>query len=127
MPDPAAFQNPLGTVALTIASGGSFSGSAYLSGAGIVGVANAGTWTAAPLSFQITYDATPPHSGGTWLNAYDLAGEISVPAALLLGTQAISMGVTIPNVQWVRVRSGLLAGGTNQGADRTLVLMVRPL
>lgn len=128
MASPSEFQNLLGTAALTIASSGSLSGSVYLNGAAILGIANAGTWTASPISFQVTYDPTPPNSGGTWLNAYDTAGEITVPAALLLGTQLIGLPPTqLPSVQWVRLRSGLAAGGTVQGADRVLILQVRPL
>lgn len=128
MPSPSDFQNMFGTVQVTIANGAALSGSAYLNGQAIVGIANAGTWTAAPLSFQVTADPAAPADGGVWLNAYDTAGEISIPAALLGGTQAITIPPTLlPSVQWVRVRSGLSAGGTNQGAARTLALLVRPV
>ncbi len=128
MPAPDQFQNLLGTVGVTIANGASVSGSVYLNGQAIIGIVNAGTWTAAPLSFQTTADNIAPHAGGTWLDMYNTAGEVSLSAGVLLGTQAVLLPPSLlPSVQWVRLRSGLSAGGTNQGAARTIGLLVRPV
>lgn len=120
-----SYPNIYGTVTATIGSAGSVSGSVFLNGAALLGVANPGTWTDAPLSFQITYDPIPPHSGGVWVNLRDAAGLYTLPISG--GTWAIAIPpTTLPRVQWLRAISGTIAGGvagTLQTGDRSLIFM----
>jgi hypothetical protein len=126
MPQPQEFQNVLGTAALTIGSAGSFSGSVYLNGAALYALATPGTFTAAPITFQVTYDATPPNAGGTWLNLY--SGTVEYSVGTLYGTAVQYLPpADVSGVQWLRLRSGNAAGGTLQAADRTFVLITRPI
>lgn len=122
------FQNLIEPYTLTIASSGSLSGSVYLNGNGIIGLANAGTWTASVMTFRVSLGSIDPNSGGTWVNAYDSTGELSVPASVLGGTQYIALNPqAFPSVYWLQLRSGQASGGTVQGAARAWTVFTRPL
>lgn len=101
----------------TIASGASLSGAVNLSGHVLVGVYMPASWTAAGLTFQGSND------GVTWANIYASDGaEVSATAA---AGQYISLDSnTFLGVKYLKVRSGTSAAAVNQGAARTLVLMV---
>lgn len=122
------FQNPLELYNVTIASGGSFSGSVYLGGNGIIGLGNAGTWTSAPLTFQTTLGSVGPDAGGTWVNVYTTTSVAEYSVATLSGTQYVGIPPSdLPSLYWVRLRSGNAAAGTNQAAERTITLFTRPV
>lgn len=124
------FQNLIETFPVTIGSAGSFSGSVYLGGNGIIGVGNPGTWTAAPLTFQVTLGTAAPADGGTW--CYVVPSGAGSEYAISAGTMAIGTAMypippqDLPSVQWVRLVSGNSAGGTLQAAARTLTLVTKP-
>ena len=125
------FQNLIEIHTLTIGSAGSFSDAAYLGGNGIIGVGNAGTWTAAPLTFQVSLGSVSPAAGGTWCYVVPsgAGSEYTIPA----GTMAVGTGyypippADLPALFWVRAVSGNAAGGTLQAAARALTLFTRPL
>ncbi len=125
-----AFQNLVETYSVGFGSGSSFSGSVFLGGNGLIGVGNPGTWTAAPLTFQTTLGTVAPDAGGTWC-AIVPAGAGS-EYAISAGTMVIGTAVyllppaDLPSLLWVRLVSGNSAGGTAQGAARSLTLITRP-
>jgi len=121
------FQNLMGAQQVVIPASGSFSGSAYLNGEALIGVAIPGTFTTAPLSFQVTSDPTPPHNGGTWLNFYSGTTEYNI--GTLYGTAMLYLPSPsdMPSIHWLRLRTGLSTGGTVQSAAGTFVLITRPV
>lgn len=120
------FQNLLEPYGVTIGSAGSFSGSVYLGGNALVGVGNAGTWTAAVLTFQMTLGSVGPHDGGTWVNVYTGTAEYTLGTVQGTALQYLPPS-DLPAVYWLRLRSGNAAGGTVQQAARTLTLLTRPV
>ncbi len=127
-----AFQNLIEPFTLTIGSAGSFSGSAYLGGMGIIGIGNAGTWTASNLTFQTTLGSSPaPDAGGAWvrISPVGAGSEWTLPAgSLASGTGYYPIPPTdLPSLYWVRAVSGGSAGGTLQAQSVSLVLFARPL
>ena len=125
------FQNLIEVYTLTIGSAGSFSGSVYLAGNGIIGIANRGTWTAAPLTLQTTMSGASPDAGGTWCSIYPsgAGSEWAIPAGTMAnGTAYYPIPPSdLPALFWVRAVSGNAAGGTLQQAARSLDLITRPL
>ena len=81
------FSNPIETDALDWANGGTFSGSAYLNGNGVIGLAAVGTWTASVMTLRVSLGSVDPNnSGGTWLNVAPIGSagtEYTIPAAAL--------------------------------------------
>lgn len=124
------FQNLIETYNVTIAASGSFSGSVWLGGNGIIGIGNAGTWTSAPITFQTTLGSVSPDSGGTWVNVYDASTGTIQEYSLATpgGTQYMAVTPTVmPSLYWVRLRSGNAAAGTTQAAERIITLFTRPV
>lgn len=106
-------------VEATISSGESLSAAVDLGDGALVRIAMPSSWTTADLTFQTSYDGT------TYSDLYDADGneydvsaaasrEIIVPIADLIGAR------------YVKVRSGTTGTPVNQGADRTINLVVAP-
>jgi len=131
------FQNLIETYDLAFANNGTLSGSVYLNGNALIGVANVGTWTASIMTFRVSLGSADPNSGGTWLNVSPVGSagtEYSVPAAsLALGSLTLYSipPADLPSIYWLQAKSGANAitntGGTAQGAARTFVLFTRPV
>lgn len=120
------FQNPLEPYTLTVGSAGSFSGSVWLGGNGLLAIGNAGTFTASPLSFQTTLGSVAPSDGGTWVNVY--AGTVEYSIGTLYGTVVQFLPpADLPSLYWLRLRTGLSSGGTLQTAATNFVILSRPL
>lgn len=100
-----------------IANGASLSGELSLGGGRLSAIQMPATWTAAALTFQISFD------GATFVNAYDDSGtEISV-------TVAAGHGILLEPSKWVgvqylKVRSGTAGLPVNQGGDRVIELIL---
>ena len=124
MSAPQNFQNLYGTVQLTVPASGSFSGSVFMNGQALVGLIIPGTFTAAPVSFQ--HAIAPPHDGGTWTNLYSGTTEYSI--GVLYGTATMLLPpADLPGLLWLRLRTGLAAGGTVQSAAGSFVGLTRPI
>ena len=101
------------TITTTIASGASLSAEISLD-----------SWT---LDAIITPDAWTTASGGTYNNLYNDGGnEVTVTAAVdryisLIGDDKDSLGTA----RWLKIRSGTGASAVNQGAERTIRLVLR--
>jgi hypothetical protein len=121
-----SYQNLIVQHVLSFGSGGTISNSVYLNGEAIMAVSSPGTWTAAPLVFDVTADPNTP-SDGSWMRLLTGASELSVPASTR-GTAIYYLSVSnAPAVYWLRGFSGSGAAGTAQAADRTLTLLTRPV
>ncbi|QEX18501.1 hypothetical protein FRZ44_38080 [Hypericibacter terrae] len=113
---------PRDTVTATVANGESLSDVVDLGGMSLTGIVMPADWDAADLTFQ----ASPTGVGASFADLYDAAGtEITVSAAA-------SIAIAIEPAAWaglryLKIRSGTSGSPVNQGADRALVLLVRPV
>lgn len=103
------------TPAVTIASGQSLSGAAYIGAGQLVAIQMPNTWDAADLTFQGSTDGT------NFFNLFDGGGnEIDFQAAA-------SEQITVDNFRgavWIKVRSGTSGTPVNQSAARVLTLQI---
>jgi hypothetical protein len=81
------------------------------------------TWTAAALNLEVSYDRV------SWITAvYDssqvLTGSVATPVAS--AAYALDIAALLP-FRFIRIRSGTSATPVNQAADRTIMLISRPL
>lgn len=111
------------TTTVTIANGASLSDAADLDQYTLAAVVLPGTWTAAGLTFQVTYDGT---------NYFDLSdyfdGEVTVSSTIAVASKAISLRPSqFLRVAGVKVRSGTSGTPVNQGGARILTLVYSPL
>ena len=108
---------------VTIANGASLSNGALLGDHVLVGIQMSAAWTAASLTFQISYD-----DGATWHNLYDDSGtEVTLspvsPAGLYLALSPDPFG----GIVLIKVRSGTSGTPVNQAAARSLILITRKI
>lgn len=113
-------QSPGGTFKQqTIANGTAITATGFDVGAGAVvtGILMPASWTAASLSFQASIDSA------NWFDVYDRFGvEIVIPAA---ASRVITVEPTLfIGFRYIKVRSGTTGTPVNQGADRTITLIV---
>lgn len=114
--------SPLRVETATIANGASLSGAVDLTGCVPVGIIMPGDWTAADLTFQ----GADPLDDTTYYNVYDRYGvEVTVDAAE-------DRHITLDPAEWVslrrlKVRSGTSGSAVNQGAERVIKIVCRPL
>ena len=91
-----------------------------------VGLWTPASWTSAAISFLVSRDG-----GANFVDAFDDLGvEISIPAASIPTAAARRFAINprlFLGVTNLRIRSGLTGAGVNQGAERTLVLITRPI
>lgn len=108
----------------TIASGASLSGAVDLGAFRVVGVIMPAAWTAAGVTFECAAELAV--TGGN-------DPTVFVPVCDSAGTQfaltaAASKFIAVPDLfqcsSTIKVRSGTTAVGVNQGADRTIVLIL---
>lgn len=101
-----------------IASGESLSGAVDLGGRKLVAIVMPAEWTAAGMTFQASPD------GVTYYNVYDGATERSLSVAASYYS-ALNIADWV-GIRWVKVRSGTAGSAVNQGAERTITLVVQP-
>lgn len=103
----------------TIANGASLSDAVVLNGQTLVAIAMPAAWTAATLSFQVSYDG-----GTTYQEMFDTAG-----AAISYTVGAAQFHAVDPvlwfGVHRLKVRSGTAGAAVNQGAARVINLITR--
>lgn len=101
-----------------IANGSSLGDGIDLGGSSVIGIQMPASWTAANLTFQASHD------GVTYADLYDSAGEFTVTAAA--SRFIVIDPTTLLGARYLKVRSGTAGAAVNQGAARTLVLIVKP-
>jgi hypothetical protein len=111
----------LKVIPVTIAAGASLSGGALLGDDVLVGIKMPAAWTAASLSFRISYDA-----GASWNDLYDDSGsEVVLSPATPTGKY---LGITpdpFGGITLIAVRSGTTGTPVNQTVAAPLVLVAR--
>lgn len=113
------------TLTCTIASGANLSDAIALKGFTPVMIIMPGTWTAASLSFQISYD------GSTYVNLYYLSSLAVTEYALT--SPAASYAIALPastmftGATHLKVRSGTAGSAVNQDAARTMTVICREI
>lgn len=108
------------TKTVTIANGASLSDAADLGTGRLVGIIMPAAWSAAALTFQANAD-----NGATFYDVYDDATERTISQS----GAAAARFLALPLSDWlgmrgVKVRSGTGASPVNQGAARTIILVV---
>ena len=109
------------TKALTIANGASLSGEIDLEGFKNFAIEMPAAWTAANLTFQAA-----SASGGTFQNVHDDAGTevvVTAAAARVIGMDAVKRELAA--LRFIKIRSGTTGTPVNQGAARTLTLILK--
>lgn len=120
MPEINHFQPVITSVDTLIASGTSLSAAIDLRGTTMVGVIMPASWTTANLSFQASVD------GQNYYDIYDMSGTEESVAADASRFIAINPS-ELAGVRYIKLRSGTTGTPVNQGADRTLSLVVRAI
>lgn len=108
------------TADVTIANGGSLSGAIDLAGRTAIRLLMPAAWTAAVLTLQFSPD------GVTYNNVYDSFGtEYTIQAA---ASRAILLvPADFLGVRYLKLRSGTAGAAVNQGADRAITVVSRPV
>lgn len=118
------YQHQLETAEAVIASGQSLSAAVDIGGKALVAVITPAAWTAAALGFEKSAD------GAAFYPAYDESAEVLLPSSLV-GTSGARWFSLDPSrfldATHVKLRSGVNGTPVNQGAERTLVLVMKPL
>jgi len=104
----------------TIANGASLSGALDLDGRTPVALLMPAAWTAADVTFQESFD------NSTFYNVFTTAGgeltlTVDVDQAIIIDP------VNLAGARYLKVRSGTAAAAQNQGAARTIGVVVREL
>lgn len=104
-----------------IANAASLSAEVDLEGFKLIAIEMPAAWTAANLTFQAS-----SVTGGTFANVHDDAGvEVAVTAA---ASRVIGLDATLPDltaIRFLKIRSGTSGVPVNQGAERTLTLILK--
>lgn len=120
-----SFQGLISAIPLTIGSGGS-AGSAYLGGQAWVGHTAVGAFTASAFTVFASAGAADGTYGALLTTAGNAgAGTVGTAVAAIIagpGTQ-YRLSVPVQGVQWLRLDS---LAGTQQQADRTILIYARP-
>lgn len=103
----------------TIASGASLSDAITLGGLRLFGVVMPAAWTAANLTFQASFDG-----GTTYVDVYDYNG-LEVVATASTSRLIVLDPVVFSAIPLLKIRSGTSGTAVNQGAARTLQIVLR--
>lgn len=107
-----------GSTAATILNGASLSGAVDLDEKRAHRIVMPAAWTAAGITFQVSYD------GAAFNDLYTADGEYTLSSTVVGASRSIVLDQSIfYGVRHLKVRSGTSAAPVNQGADRALVLV----
>lgn len=106
------------SISVTILNGQSLSGAADLRGFELCALVFPAAWTAAGVSFQVSYD------GVTFQDLYNATAEVTYAAAA--ANRALQVTPTdMAGVMLLKVRSGTSGTPVNQAADRIIAVIGR--
>lgn len=117
-----AYFNPAASVDVTIANGASLSGAQELTEGQLVGILMPAAWTAAAVSFDVSYDGT------TYAPLYNQSGEVKVSSSHIATAERRYFAldpVDFMGARYLKIRSGLNGAAVAQGAARTITLLMR--
>ena len=112
---------------VTIPSGQAVSGSAAATdGRQVVGMITPANWTAADISFQVSYDGVSFYP--LYFPSTDGLQEYVIIPGAVTGAYFCPIDPTIwMGVRFVKIVSGRNGAGVNQAADRNIQLVMRPV
>lgn len=108
-------------VDVTIANGESLSDATTLNSGWPVGIVIPVAWTAADLSFDVSWD-----NGSTFAPLFDDGGEVTVPSAVIPTAEVRYIAIDPTKFHGatdLKIRSGLLGAEVNQGDERILTVV----
>ena len=110
------------TITTTIASGASLSSEISLDSWTLDAIIMPSAWTTASLTFQAA-----EASGGTYVNLFDDGGNETTVAAAVDRYIALTVAdkEAVDSTRWLKIRSGTSSTAVNQGAERTIRLVLR--
>jgi len=117
-----AYFNPLTTQDAAISNGASLSAAVELTEGQLVALLMPAAWTAAAVSFDVSYD------GSTYAPLYNANGEVKVASTHISTSERRVLAldpVDFLGAKYVKVRSGLNGAAVNQGGARTVTLLIR--
>lgn len=111
----------LKAIPVTILSGASLSNAALVGDQVFIGLQMPAAWSAASLSFQISYD-----NGLTFHDLYDDSGtEVVLSPASPAGKYLAITPDPFNGITLLKIRSGATGAAVNQAADRVLTVISR--
>ncbi len=108
------------TATVIIANGASLSGIANVPDGEVVAI-QLPTITSAAVTFQASWDGT------NFFDLYDKAGTEVTLGSATTGNRFHEAPEAVRSVPYLKVRSGTTAAAVNQGAARTITLVVDPV
>ena len=110
-------------VTATIANGESLSGAVDLTEQGkrLLGIQMPAAWTEAGLTFQASA------GGSTYVDLYMGAAELAIPTVVASSFVILPSANDFLGLRYLKIRSGTTGTPVNQGAARTLQLVLLPL
>lgn len=111
-------------VTATIANGASVSGAIDMTYTSMLGFILPSAWTTAGVSIEVSADGTNWATGGI-LDGSALAVSVW-PTGTASGAYAVNLAAMVP-WRYARIRSGTFSVPVNQGADRLITVILRPL
>jgi len=112
--------NPCALFTATIANGQSLSGAIAIGNDVLVGLVMPAVWTAADLTLDSSAD------GATYNNVYDRYGTeytLLVDASRFIPLNPVDFAA----MPYLKIRSGTAGAPVNQGGDRIITLVTRPM
>jgi hypothetical protein len=109
------------TATATIANGASLSGAISLYGCWPVGVVTPAAWTAADITFAVSYD-----NDTTYVALYSSTAEIKIATAIVATGESRYFGLdptAFHGATHVKIRSGVNGSAVTQGADRIMTIV----
>jgi len=121
MPLQVIFQNEVEPLVATIANGAALAPAVRLpNGHGLVGILMPAAWTAAAITAQISLDNV------TFYDLYSPDGtEVSIVVSAAAAIYLLPAEWIIAN--YIKIRSGTTGTPVNQGAERAVTLVTKPL
>lgn len=108
------------TVTATITNGTSLSAAVNLGSRRLVAIQMPAAMTGTALTFQASWDGT------TYNNVYDQGGTELQYTTAASRYIVVTSNDLLWGIQFIKVRSGTSGAATNEGADRTLTLILQP-
>lgn len=115
---------PRTVTSVTIANGASVSGEIDLSKTCLIGLVMPAAWTTAAVTIEVSVDGGATYTGLAYDDTGTQCNSIASPVAG--SAYALSLSGLLP-YGTARIRSGTTATPVNQGADRTIQIITRPL
>jgi len=112
---------PEAPATVTIANGASLSGAADLGRHRLHRIIMPAAWTAASITFEVSYDGTSYNALYLDSGEYTIGSSVAGASRSIVVDQAAFYGV-----RCVKVRSGTSSAGVNQGAARDITLVTVP-